>query len=104
MKVQEVEPDVGAATLLAGAQFSDAYSALTDDTRLDARRAAEQMLQRLPRWARTLIRLRDILVGPFGLKTAEAARLVSANRVGMFPLLSETPRRIVAGLDDSHLD
>jgi hypothetical protein len=48
--------------------------------------------------------LRDLLVAPFGLKTAATARRTSTNRIGLFPVLSETPQRIVAGLNDRHLD
>jgi uncharacterized protein DUF2867 len=104
MNVQAIRPAVDADALLAGAQFIDAFSILTDDAALDARHAAEKMLGRSPGWARALLALRDHLVTPFGLKTAEAARRSSANRIGMFPVLSETPQRIVAGLNDSHLD
>jgi hypothetical protein len=104
MNVHAVEPDVEAGALLAGARFIDAYAITTDDAALDARHAAEKMLGRSPRWALTLLALRDLCVAPFGLKTAETARRSSTNRIGMFPVLSETPQRIVAGLNDSHLD
>lgn len=104
MNVHAVMPDVDTAALLAGAQFIDAYSVAIDDAALDARHAAEKMLGRPPRWTRALLRLRDLFVAPFGLKTAEAARRAPGNRIGMFPVLSETPQRIVAGLNDSHLD
>jgi hypothetical protein len=77
---------------------------VSDNAVLDARHAAEKMLGRSPLWARALLTLRDLSVAPFGLKTAETARRVSANRIGMFPVLSETPQRIVAGLNDRHLD
>jgi hypothetical protein len=104
MNVQAVEPDVESGALLAGAQFVDAYSAVASDATLDARHAAEKMLGQSPPWARAPLALRDLLVAPFGLKTSATARRSSANRIGMFPVLSETPRRIVAGLNDSHLD
>jgi hypothetical protein len=104
MNVHAVAPPIDAAALLAGAQFIDAYSIATDDAALDARQAAEKMLGRSPRWIRALMALRDLLVAPFGLKTAETARRASTDRIGMFPVLSETPQRIVAGLNDSHLD
>jgi hypothetical protein len=104
MNVQAIAPDLETAALLTGAQFSDAYSIVVDDLALDARDAAEKMLGRSPRWILTLMALRDLFVAPFGLKTARAARRSSTNRIGMFPVLSETPRRIVAGLDDRHLD
>jgi hypothetical protein len=104
MNVHAIEPGLETATLLTGAQFIDAYSIVVDDLALDARHAAEKMLGRSPRWILTLMTLRDLFVAPFGLKTAQTARRSSTNRIGMFPVLSETPRRIVAGLDDHHLD
>jgi hypothetical protein len=104
MNVHAIESDVETATLLTGAQFIDAYSIVVDDLALDARHAAEKMLGRSPRWILTLMTLRDLFVAPFGLKTAQTARRSSTNRIGMFPVLSETPRRIVAGLNDRHLD
>ena len=48
--------------------------------------------------------LRNYLVTPFGLKTPSPIRTVSARTVGIFPVLSETPGRLVAGFDDRHLD
>src|SRR5882757_2920429 len=97
-------PDAEASALLAGAQFIDAYSVTIPGAALDARRAAEKMLQHQPRWIRSLMALRDLFVTPFGLKTAETARRAATDRVGFFPVLRETPQRIVAGLNDRHLD
>jgi hypothetical protein len=97
-------PDAEAGALLAGAQFIDAYSVTIHGAALDARQAAEKMLQHQPRWIRSLMALRDLCVSPLGLKTAEAARGSAADRVGFFPVLGETPQRIVAGLNDRHLD
>jgi len=104
MNVHTVVPPADAAALLAGAQFADAFSIAIDDARLDARHAAEKMLGHSPPWAQALLALRDLMVRPFRLKTAAVARRSSVERVGMFPVLSETPQRIVAGLDDRHLD
>jgi hypothetical protein len=104
MKVVAVEPGAEAGALLAGAQFIDAFRVDTGNVTFDARHAAEKMLGRSPRWARTLMALRDLFVAPLGLKTADTAQRSSANRIGMFPVLSETPQRVVAGLDDRHLD
>jgi hypothetical protein len=104
MNVRAVVPPPAAGALLAGAQFADAFSIVTDDAALDARHAAEKMFGQSPPWARALLSLRDLMVRPFGLKTAQTARRSSADRVGMFPVLSETAQRIVAGLDDRHLD
>jgi len=53
---------------------------------------------------RGLLVLRDAIVAPFGITTSRTAQRIPADRVGMFPVLSETPQRLVAGLNDSHLD
>jgi len=104
MKVRPVKPDADTGPLLAGAQFSDAFSVAIDDSALDARQAAENMLGYRPRWIRALMALRNYLVTPFGLKTPSPYRRVSADTVGIFPVLSESPDRLVAGFNDKHLD
>ena len=104
MQVQTVEPDVTTAQLLAGAQFSDAYSVVVDDAALDARHAAEKMLGCSPRWIERLLALRNFLVTPFGLKKPVPTRTGAPDTIGIFPVVSETPARLVAGLNDKHLD
>ncbi|CAN5211587.1 DUF2867 domain-containing protein [soil metagenome] len=90
--------------ILPGAQFADTFHVITDDASLTARQAAERMFSRSPRWVAMLMTLRNILVKPFGLKTPSHAKPVTAHAIGIFPVLSETPTRLIAGFDDSHLD
>ena len=104
MKVHEIKPDVDADALLAGAQFVDAYRVTVDGAALDARHAAEKMLAHGPPWIDALMTLRNRLVAPFGLKTPAPTEVASATAIGIFPVLSERPDRLVAGLDDKHLD
>lgn len=104
MQVQAIEPDVTTGELLAGAQFSDAFSVLIEDTALDARHAAEKMFARSPRWIERLLAVRNFLITPFGLKKPVSARTGASDTIGIFPVLSETPGRLVAGLNDKHLD
>ena len=103
MKVRPVEPDADTNALLPGAQFIDAYS-VTVNAALDARHAAEKMAARGPRWIEALLGLRNRLVAPLGLKTAVPTGNNAPDRVGIFPVISERPDRLVAGLDDAHLD
>ena len=104
MKIHEVVPDVDTAVLLAGAQFADAFRIAVDGPPLDARMAAQRMMGRSPRWVETLLSLRHALVAPFGLKTSGTGRKSAGDVIGIFPVLSQTPDRLVAGFDDHHLD
>lgn len=104
MKVDEIKPDVDRAALLAGAQFVDAYRIAIEGRALDARHAAQRMMGRAPRWIDMLVSLRNALVTPFGLKTSGAGEPAARGLIGIFPVLSETPERLVAGFDDRHLD
>ena len=104
MKIREVAPEVDSGALLAGAQFVDAYRVALDGTTLDARRAAEKMFARGPRWIEVLLRLRNTMVAPFGLKKSGAGEPAPGGMIGIFPVLSETPERLVAGFNDHHLD
>jgi hypothetical protein len=102
MRVREVDPNVDTAALLAGAQFVDAYSVAIDNGSLDARQATERMVAHQPRWINTLLTLRNLLVSPFGLKTS--APRGTGDIIGILPVVSQTPDRLVAGFNDSHLD
>jgi len=104
MQVQTVDPAADTGALLAGAQFSDAFRGAVDGTALDARGAALKMLGHQPRWITTLMALRDCLVTPFGLKTSDPNNRTTTDVIGIFPVLSQSPARLVAGFDDSHLD
>jgi hypothetical protein len=104
MTVIEIAPRVDRDALLAGAQFVDAFSITIDGGALDAREAAERMIARQPPWAKALLALRNILVRPFGLKTSGAGTTARGEMIGIFPVVSETPGRLVAGFNDSHLD
>jgi len=104
MKAYQVDPNVDSSALLAGAQFIDAYSIAIDDAALDARRAAEKMLARGPRWIDALLALRNYLVTPFGLKTSAPNETGASEIIGIFPIVSQSPDRLVAGFDDHHLD
>lgn len=104
MNVIAMEPPRDAGHWLAGAQFADAFSVTVDDATLDARHAAERAFGRSPRWVEALLSLRDMIMAPFGVTTTTSVQRSSANRIGIFPVISETPERVVAGFDDSHLD
>ncbi|MGP9814401.1 DUF2867 domain-containing protein [Rhodopseudomonas sp. NSM] len=103
MSVAEIEPTVDREALLPGAQFIDAYCVAIGSRNLDARQAATRMIEHGPGWIDALMRLRNLVVAPFGLKTP-APGPAAGDRIGVFPVLDEAPHRIVAGFDDHHLD
>ena len=102
--VREVTPNVDAGTVLSGAQFIDAFRAEVGATQLSAREACTRMVLHGPRWIDVLTRLRNILVTPFGLKKSGEGAYAPGGLIGLFPVVSETPERLVAGFNDYHLD
>ena len=100
--VRKVEPRTDTRPALSGAQFSDAFS-ITVDENLDARHAAERMMAGKSWWIDALLVVRNIIVAPFGLKDGKH-KDASLDVIGIFPIVSETPERLVAGFDDKHLD
>ena len=104
MNVREVQPEVDRNSVLAGAQFADSFRVTVADPRLDARAAAERMFSSSPRWVAALVDLRNMIMAPFGLKTSGEGEPNAGGTIGLFPVLDETPRRLVAGFDDHHLD
>jgi hypothetical protein len=103
-RVQEVAPEADAGPLLSGAQFADAFRIDVAGRALDARQAAQRMMGRSPRWVQALLRLRHLLVAPFGLKTSGDNENPRRETIGLFPILTQTPDRLVAGFNDKHLD
>jgi hypothetical protein len=104
MSVREITPAADTNALLTGAQFADAFRIEIGDRSLDARHAAERMIGNQPWWAEALLSLRNFLVKPFGLKTSGASTAEPRDMIGMFPVISQTPERLVAGFNDKHLD
>lgn len=102
--VREITPDVDVGTVLSGAQFIDAFRVELGTRQLNAREACTRMMLHGPRWIDALTRLRNVLVKPFGLKTSGEGAPAPHGMIGLFPVLSETPERLIAGFDDYHLD
>jgi hypothetical protein len=104
MKIREIKPTVDTDALLAGTQFADAFGLEVDGHTLDARQATERMVGRAPRWIDALVTVRNILVAPLGLKTSGDSVTVPRDMIGIFPVISQTPERLIAGFNDRHLD
>lgn len=88
--------------LLAGehVDYADAFAV---DLPMGSPRNPDVWRQRLfscpPGGLRTLMRLRDALVRPFGLRAAESLEI----RAG-FPVLARSQDEVLTGVDDRHLD
>jgi hypothetical protein len=68
---------------------------------MDALEAARRIVGRRPRWVDGLLVLRNFAVAPFGLKRGASA---GTELIGIFPIVSASPDRVVMGFDDAHLD
>jgi hypothetical protein len=101
-----VAPSVSTLPLLPGVDFVDAYALDIDEPTLDAVVAARRAFGRSPEWIRGLMALRNRIVAPFGLKRAASERTTPASpdRIGSFPVVSQSADRVVLGFDDRHLD
>ncbi len=76
--------------------FLDCYQTTTA---LSVDEAAQRAMT-FPGWARGLLRLRNLIVAPLGLKTAHAEQ----GNIGPFPITERNEHEIILGFDDSHLD
>ena len=77
--------------------FVDCYATASE---LTVRQAAELVVQ-YPKWVSALMTLRRIVTTPFGLvNDMEHA----PERIGFFPIETETDEEILAGFDDKHLN
>jgi hypothetical protein len=90
--------------ILPGAQFADAYALSVSGQSLTALAATQLAFGRAPGWINRLLRLRNAVVSPFGLKAGEKSSKPFVEKAGIFPVLHQAPHRIVLGLDDKHLD
>ena len=103
--VEKVE--VPRDSLIAAVPFSDyadAYRVKLDAERYpDVDSVARAFVETSPAWISALMRLRDALVGPFGLKRSVDAP-TSPDFIGFFRVLERNDREILAGEDDRHLD
>jgi len=77
--------------------FLDSYAV---SAKASPRQAAEEIV-RFPAWARMLLVLRNFLTAPFGLS---ANGPEAPDKLGVFPVESETDDEIIAGFDDRHLN
>lgn len=95
--------------VFSSTDLADAFAVeLPEGASCDAGVLARFVFERPPPWALKLMRLRDLLVGGFGLKTVKRldAELASGGhpRIAVFKVYEESRREVVFGENDKHLD
>jgi len=98
-KVHKVDlPNESAlGTFLKPGDFLDCYQVKAT---VPPRQAAE-IITTFPVWASWLLRLRNLIVAPFGLSTDGPD---AVDKIGPFPVELETGTELIAGFNDTHLD
>lgn len=81
----------------APGDFLDCYAVRSD---LSPRHAAD-IITTWPGWAKVLLMVRRVLTAPFGLSNDGPA---ASDKIGIFPVETETERELIAGFNDRHLD
>ncbi|GAB3347456.1 DUF2867 domain-containing protein [Lysobacter tyrosinilyticus] len=89
--------------------FADAYAIrLPTHASRDPEVLARFLFARPPSIVRSLLKVRDLLVAPFGIKTADHMQASGASgcdqRIGIFRIYDSNADEIVLGEDDRHLD
>ena len=93
------------AALYGQADFADAFSVdLPKDDTHDAESLAQHIFAQQPKWIAALLRARDTLVQPFGLKRAVDLRSMDGDRLNIFRVYERHDDEIILGEDDAHLD
>ncbi|MEN2977990.1 DUF2867 domain-containing protein [Tistrella bauzanensis] len=94
--------------LFAGADLADSYAiALPGGLGGDPEAIARALFSHQAAWVAWLLRLRDLLVSPFGLKTAPMLATPDGpgdRRIGIFKVYEIHADEILMGEDDRHLD
>ncbi|MEQ1650357.1 MAG: DUF2867 domain-containing protein [Hyphomicrobiaceae bacterium] len=104
MRPFAVTPTVDVHFLLPGTDYADAFALDIYDPTLDAPSAARRAFHHMPHWVGALLTVRNIVVSPFGLRATPDPALSEDQRIGIFPVISTSPERVVMGFDDAHLN
>lgn len=88
---------------LPEADWADSYCVRLDRNDLVPMEVASELIGRAPRWVGALLKIRNRIVGLFGLKSAEL-ELTGQDKIGGFPVIDHDGERVLLGFDDKHLD
>jgi len=97
------------AEVFSSTDLADAFAVeLPEGASCDAGVLARFVFECVPAWALELMRLRDLLVAGFGLKTVKRLEAELAGgghpRIAVFKVYEESRREVVFGENDKHLD
>lgn len=98
-KVRKI-PLPASSALHARMQPGDFVDCFATEGNISPRTAAEEIVD-FPSWARWLVKLRGIVTAPFGLDQDGPE---AGDKLGFFPVESETETEVIAGFNDKHLD
>ena len=104
MTTAPVQPPTVVGDVLPDADFSDAYATVLREPGANAHDVTTRAFANMPPWIARLLRLRNAVVRPLGLKPAPDRSLPADRQIGFFPIVSSAPDRVVLGFDDRHLD
>jgi Protein of unknown function (DUF2867) len=101
--------DSRVSSFYASTDLADAYAVRVPiGTVTDPETLARFIFSQRPRWVAGLMRVRDLLVAGFGIKTSTQLQDPAAAghhpRVAIFRIYETRPHEIVLGEDDKHLD
>lgn len=82
---------------VSGNDFLDCYSVSAQATP----RRASMVVTDFPEWAGFLLQIRRVVTAPFGLSPDGPD---APDKVGPFPVESESDQELIAGFDDKHLN
>lgn len=104
-----IPSESGITRIYPSTHLADAFAIrLPAGASTDPEQLARFIFGQQPGWINALLKVRDVLVAGFGIKTSSQLANVSAEdksqRVGIFKIYRVTDREIVLGEDDSHLD
>jgi Protein of unknown function (DUF2867) len=100
------------AQVAAGADYEDTFLLRVPQGSFSDVDALARACLRFPGWIQRMMRLRNALVAPFGLKTGrDVPRLVeqpehfaAGDRAGIFQIRARNAHELLMGEDDRHLD
>lgn len=104
----EIPKESDYQNFISNIDFVDAYQIRLKDPRMPIETIYQHLFSTMPSWIITLLKLRNKIVGVFGLKTevskGHKERLTIGKKAGAFEIYSITKTEIIAGEDDKHLN